>query len=303
MKKSLIALACLSVCTLLVGCSSPQAEAIQILENQLTRVENIVGNGSISTLSQISSNGSFDLNTEQSSLQRQKHYSYENMLKEDSLRNDISAMVSCIKNCTEKELKLTKNQASAIKKLSSNIAKNTTSFNSTTGSAQTNANKILKNLKTNNNINLTEIDSNYLSLSNDMNERYAYMSNIYSNLEKIHSLLDCDNCGTIEKNGSTEDCEECKQESSSSQNTQKNIDTFENTARRNIFSPQVAPEICPNCPTNNYYSQPYNNQFNYGRNTDSFYPRRRNIDSYRPQPAYNGSYNFYQNGYYNYPSI
>ena len=300
MKKYFIALCCLSACTLLIGCSSPQAEAIQSLENQLTRVENIVGNGNISTLSQISSNGSLDLNTSQSSLQSQKHYSYENMLKEDNLRNDINSMVACIKNCAKKDLKITKNQANLIKQLSNNIAKNTTSFNSTTSPTQSNANKIAKSLKSYSDLNLAEIEGNYLSLSNDMNERYAYMSNIYSNLEKIYTLLDCDNCTQTEANIS-ENCEKCNQQQTQEEASKKNIDTFENTAKTNRQLPPNNQFNCPNCPTNNYYSTPpYNNQFNYGRNTDSFYPRMRNIDTYR-QPINYHNYPAYQNGYYNYP--
>ena len=303
MKKSFIALLCLSACTVLVGCSSSQAEAIQTLENQLTRVENIVGNSNITALSQISSNGSLGLNTAQSTLQTQKHYSYENMQKESSLKNDISSMVSCIKSCTNSNLKLTKNQANLIKQLSSNIAKNTTSFNSTDATTQSSANRIAKSLKSGKVLNLIELEGQYLTLSNNMNERYAYMSNIYSNLEKIYSLLDNNNCESDQKNSPSDNCETYQHEDEK-QFSNKNIDTFENTAKNNQQTSQNQPLNYQYAPQNGIYPPPtYTNQFNYGRNTDSFYPRRRNIDSYRPQPAYNGSYNFYQNGYYNYPSI
>ena len=301
MKKSFIALFYLAACTLLVGCSSPQTEAMQSLENQLTRVENIVGNSAISNLSQISSNGNIDANTTQSSLQRQKHYSYENMRREDNLKSDISTMVACIKKCTKNDLKLTKNQASLIKQLSNNIAKNTTSFNSTTSHTQTTANKVAKSLKSYSDLNLSELEGNYLTLSNDMNERYAYMSNIYSNLEKIYTLLGCDNCSQAD-DSSCKNCEEGEQAPSTNQPSTKNIDTFENTAKNNTPLPQSNANFCPNCPPNNIAPPPYNNQFNYGRNTDSFYPRLRNIDSYRQPINYNG-YPQYYNGYYSYPSI
>jgi len=320
MKKKIIALSLLSLSPLLVGCSSQQTQAIQTLESQLTRVENIIGNGSVSNLSQISSNGNFDMNTSQSSLQKQKHISYENMLKEDSLRNDILSISACIKKCTKKEYKLSKNQAALIKQLSNNIARYTTSFDSTTTYTQTNANKILKSQGSNKELNLAETEGNYLSLSNNMNERYAYMSNIYSNLEKIYNLLDCNSQCDCDTTNNTTSCENCEKSpdiddnniKNTDENSMKNIDTFANSAKENKTAQNnMIPQnninhqnYCPNCPPNNFYAPPYynNSQFNPNRNTDSFYPRLRNIDSYRQPITYNG-YAPYQNGYYNYPAI
>ena len=130
-----------------------------------------------------------------------------------------------------------------------------------------------------------------------MNERYAYLSNIYANLEQAHKILGCcssDECAT---DGTTSP-------SQTENKSFKNIDTMDNKKIDAAYNNSTAPNNMTNNGYNNYrpntnnpnFYPPYNQRFNPNRNTDTFYPQGRNIDTYRFNP--NG-YNGYNGYYYN----
>ncbi|MBO5394621.1 MAG: hypothetical protein J6A28_01795 [Clostridia bacterium] len=307
MKKSHILLLVLSSALLLSGCATQESQAKDILSSQLDRIERSVGDTNMAEVSEVSPYSEFDANATPYTIQYFKAAAYQNMQKEEALRQDILKLNACLKACTEKPYNLTKSSASAVKELSANIKKYAECLIETKESLKENVKKIKKYLKTADNVNLTAAESGYITLNNNMNERYAYMSNIYSNLEQIYHLLGCNEC--------CDDCTEPNEtftpEQLQAQNTldetqatrqdrpnanSSNIDTFERK-ESNADLPQQPHSH------NNYippaYNSPYfynynNGPFNPGRNTDSFYPRGRNIDTYRfnPNNPYNNYYGY-----------
>lgn len=302
-KTSLLVL--VASCTLLFcGCnSSNETQALHQLSTQLESTTKTIESTSTLEVAEVSPNTTFDANSTFSSFQRYKTTSYQNMMKEESLRQDILSLSSTIKSCTEKEYKLSKPQIKAIVSLSNNIAKYTNHINETKPYIKSSVKKIKNATKSTENIKLDEAECFYITLNNSMNERYAYMSNIYSNLEQIYNILDCcQNCcddssqNYVAEQKTTETSFPDKQD----QPISKNIDTFTNTAKDIPHEQEPiygSPSHVPNRPDayNRYLGR---GPFNPNRNTDSFYPRIRNIDTYRFNP--NNYYNeYYNNSFYN----
>lgn len=308
MKKLFLPLFCLSA-IILTGCNSNQTQALNSLKSQLDRVNSVVSSTSTSEVIDVSPNTTYDANSTASSLQSFKATSYENMLREESLRQDILSLNGHLKSCFNKKYKLGKEKTKAISQLTNNINKYLTSLSNTKDGIKNNVKKIQKNLKSSKNLNLDQAESSYISLNNSMNERYAYMSNIYSNLEQIYNLMNC--CNNDCLNEQTEQNNEKENNGRSS----KNIDTFINSndqAPQNLTTETQPPVVQTplNQPLqypaqNGFYNNGYGNAyygynrgiFNPNRNTDTFYPRMRNIDTYRYSPNYYN--NFTYNEYYN----
>lgn len=292
MRKSLLVLA-LSASLLLAGCTANSSQTLNQLSSQIDSTAAFVETTSSSEVSTVSPSIEFDANSTPSNIQTYKATAYQNMIKEESMRQDILSISAAIKSCTGSNCKLTKSQTKAITTLNNNLNKYTTQLKNTIPYVKSNVNKITKSLSLGENGNRAEAESYYISLNNNMNDRYAYMSNLYANLQEIYNIVCCCNCQQNENN--------CQQEEITTQEStpvgdNSNIDTFTNSANNTppaIPTPSIQPA------SYNGYNYTYNRgTFNPDRNTDSFYPRIRNIDTYRinPNSYYNGYYN---NGYYN----
>ena len=343
MKKKLLifSLATLSLFTF-TGCTNNQTKAITTLENQTKRIDSVISNSSSDDISSVSPSVSSE-NIGYSIIQSHKANSYNNMTRENQLKQDVLSLNSSLKTCLNDNLKLSKSKVSAIKTLASNISENLSKYNETKSQVKKNVKNIKQSLKVPN-INVVGAESEYISLNGNMNQRYVYLCNIYDNLEQAYFII-CDCCPnnstseqtqnntnqynqteiTKEKQNknsrfkknidsyapSTKETEKQVEKSNSNEKNTKdirNIDTFNN------FKPPIYNQNNTyNAPYNygynnmpmygyyNGYNNPYgyNNgyaysgyangfrRFNPNRNTDTFYPYNRNIDTYRTAPNLN----------------
>lgn len=292
MKKIFVSLLATSTALLLAGCSNnSDSQALTTLNNQLSRVDEIVSSTSSSEVSEVSPTIIYDNTTTQNSIQNHRAYSYSNMTREEKIRQNILALNGYLKNCTQNEIKLGKQKASAIQSLSSNISKYVTDLNGTKAEVKASVNKIKKNLNNVTKINIDEAESAYISLHNSMNERYAYLCNIYDNLEQACILI----CGSCDYCNNYDNCENCND--ISSQNTY-NSNSNNNYAQTNSNN------------NNNNYND-YNNNSIISENNNKSQDKKfkKNIDSYAPtndnsninninQQSYNyqtAPYNYYDN--------
>lgn len=321
---------------LLGGCANrSEAQSLTALENQIKRVENVVtinGNDDISSVSP----STFDLSG-YNAIQNHKANSYNNMTRENQLKQEVLSLNSTLKSCLQDNLKLGKAKANAIKKLTSNISENLSKYNDTKSVIKKNVKNINQNLKIPN-INSLYAESEYIALNGNMSERYVYLCNIYDNLEQAYILI-CDCCPnnnssqTAENNTPTTQSE-VKESTSKISRFKKNIDSYapsikiaEKESEDSSSSEEKNTKDLRNIDTFNNYKPPvysgyngYNNPYNYGynnmpingynnygyngygfnngygyglrrfnpnRNTDTFYPYNRNIDSYRVNPNLN----------------
>lgn len=194
MKKFLIPCICLISVSVLAGCSNTgDSKTITALNNQLSNVENIVKSTSVDEIAEVSPSVTLSSNEPYNSIQSFRALSNENMLREEEIRQKILNMNSVLKSHTSTKLKLTPKKSNALKSITNNLGKYSAHLNETKTRVKNSVNKIKKNLKVSN-INIEEATSSYTTLNSSMNERYAYLTNIYDNLEQVCILLDCP-CG------------------------------------------------------------------------------------------------------------
>ena len=295
--KKFIILFCVSLMLLFTGCTlGKESQAMQSLNDQIENIEKTISLTSTNEVVDVSPSISIDANSTTTSIQTYKATAYNNMMKEEAIRQDILSLTASLKSYTDQPYRLNTSQSNSIIELTNNINKNIHSIKSSIDEVKNNVKKIKRNLKDDNSINLEETECFYISLNNNMNSRYAYMSNIYSNLIHLHHLLDLQ-----QDESSNADDIPAKTNQSQHKNT-TNIDTFDN-GNENVSTSNVPPsQPQTNQPIFNPQYPPYNNYynnynyngapFNPNRNTDTFYARHRNIDTYRFNP------NNYYNGYY-----
>lgn len=315
---------------MLSGCSTnSETQSLTSLQNQVKRVENVVTTSSKDDISSISPATSLP-NSNNSIIQSHRANSYNNMTRENQIKEDVLALNSTLKSCLKSDLKIGKTKAKAIKTLSSYISKDLSKYNETKNQVKNSVKNIKQSLKVPN-INVIGAESEYIALNGNMNERYVYLCNIYDNLEQAYFLI-CDCCEKVptqnQENLSLQSQTEEKSTNKSfkfkknidsyttnnSQNkdteSQKNTERTEDQkviqSRRNTdtFNNYIPPH-----PNNNFHNIPYGYGYNqpyayngyaynrygangYGRynpnrNTDTFYPYNRNIDTYRTYPNYN----------------
>ena len=368
----------------LSGCgNSQQTQALTGLNNQITRVENIVSSTSTSEVSPVSYQSFNALKESQkaSILNDSKINSYENMMQEESLRQDVLSLCGIIKGGKNKKYKMTSSEVKSLNSLNDNLSKYTSYLNNTKSFVENNVKKI-KKYSSINSIDATLAQSSYLSLNNLMQERAMYLNNLYNTMLNVLDILD----NSEVKNNETTNTNSDKQTdfNNYSQNksiTSKNYDYYKNTNNQNIENNKNKTTEYNSKNENNeinhnfdekdkhkhhkhwnknidsYINQnnnvqtleenqnnlnnnstatpiaryPFNNNsngaysqgiyngyngygyngtrnwlFNSGRNTDTFYPQLRNIDTYRFNPSfYNNLYNsqILNNGNYGYNEI
>lgn len=364
MKKFVFSLALVLACIPIAGCSTTSdANTLNALNNQLSRVENIVQTTSSTEVNSVSPYISKSATS--NDLSSYKSEAYFNMTREENLRQDVLSLNSKLKN-SQNQYKLGKQKCVALNTLTSNLSKYLNYLNNTKSEVKNNVNTITKYSK-GNTYNTQIAKSSYTALSNLMNERIVYLDNIHATLGEIEIILNgakisttiteketnniseqnnvthekeitnCDDC----KNDATErDCKNCDNDNkinnnkttefNSKQHTifQPNIDTYSSKANektqenntsikndntetktnqtQNINQPAINnyPVNYPSVPPTNYGMNGYNypvygygygynnwgmNRFNPGRNTDTFYPYMRNIDTYRLPPNFNNA--------------
>lgn len=301
MKKLVLSTVCGLMCLTLVGCSSSsQSKAITDLSSQLERMQNTVSSISTSEVydvtpmsyNYLSSSNNSDVAGRTSTLMQN---SQNALATHENLRNQINASCATLKATLGQKYNLTKNQKNAIKTLTSALSKYNTEISNKSAGIK-NATQIIKKYKNYDNINADQLNVGYTALNNEMKERIALFSNVLSTIDQVESVLN---------SARQEDTD--SQTNTQTSGTAKNIDTYRPSGT--TTEPQTV-EYQNQMPANqnvNYgYDQNYNyagtnngywnngygyyrnNGLNPGRNTDTYLPRYRNIDTYRPiRPAPN----------------
>lgn len=300
MKKLVLSTVCGLMCLTLVGCSSSsQSKAITDLSSQLERMQNTVSSISTSEVydvtpmsyNYLSSSNNSDVAGRTSTLMQN---SQNALATHENLRNQINASCATLKATLGQKYNLTKNQKNAIKTLTSALSKYNTEISNKSAGIK-NATQIIKKYKNYDNINADQLNVGYTALNNEMQERIALFSNVLSTIDQVESVL---NSARQEDTNS--------QTNTQTSGTAKNIDTYKPSGT--TTEPKTVEyqnQIPANQNVNYGYDQNYNyagtnngywnngywnngygyyrnNGLNPGRNTDTYLPRYRNIDTYRP---------------------
>ena len=288
MKKLVLSTICGVVCLTLVGCSSSQPQALTDLSTQLERMQNTVSSISSSEVydvtpmsyNYLSSSNNLDVAGRTSTLMQN---SQNTLATHENLRSQINASCATLKATLGQKYNLSKNQKKAIKTLTSALNRYSTEISNKSGDIK-NATQIIKKYKSYDNINADQLNVGYTALNNAMQERIALFSNVLNTIEQVESVLN-----------------NSRQEDTTSQINQtkkvKNIDTYNPAG---TTEPQTVEYQTPTnqnvnyqhnynyTGTNGYWNNGYwnngyyRNSLNPGRNTDTYLPRYRNIDTYRP---------------------
>lgn len=320
MKKLFLSLSCLLFLPIAGCATSNESNALITLNNQLDRVQDVVSTTSSTEVNAVSPYIASP--NQENELSMLKSEAYSNMTSEESLRQNVLSLTKKLKN-SDTKYKLSRQQSSAINSLTNDLSKYLNYLNNTKNETKKNVSKIQKSSSSRSfNEELTK--SSYISLSNIMNERYVYLENIYCSLSQISLILE---------DSATDDssiCDDCEITQTPAINRfHPNIDTYiknkdENTYSQNRENEDEASEISQNTdtmqnsqepvtpintknlpPINNFapnmygYGNPYQTYYspiNSGRNTDTFYPYMRNIDTYRFSPNYYSGYYGYNYG-------
>ena len=268
----------------MVGCgTSEKTKSLNQLTNYVSDVESVVDSTSSTEINSVSP---IAINKYASSrLQEDKNKSYTNMLREEEMRQDVLKMCNFVKSSIKNTSALTNGQAAAIKNLNVSLKRNSANLTNTKNAVKKAVNKLNK-YKTGQ---IDEAESSYVELDNLMQERALYLSNLQATLENVCEILG-NSCCDVQSNSTVQNTDENK----SSNTIKNNIDSYNTTVEKNNSNEaqQTGNEY--------YYTNPYNNKNNYyyannrrfnpNRNTDTFYPRVRNIDTYRFNPYGNGYY-------------
>lgn len=277
MKKIIISSFCIMMCLLLISCGNNNAKSIKSLNTQLDKmltVVNTTGNRNI-----------YDA-TSNEELLRQNYQNYNiqeefnnNINKEESIKNSLINSTHTLKNKLNEIKTIDEKKLIVIDDLTTHITKYTSYLNNT----KLDVDQYINKIKTNNKSNTL---SSQIKLQNIINERISYLINLENTINKISIIINNEfikndqpiykdnnyNINELDNHNNNELKEKIDENKKIN-----NIDTYNNESN------------CPNCPqvnTNNeaYRDYNYNNTFNPNRNTDTFYPRRKNIDSYRILP-------------------
>lgn len=295
MKKIILPLICSVLALSFTGCDmSNEKQTLQNLDSQLKTTYSVVYDTNANP-NLLNSSVFKDLNEENPSNYFKKK-TYKNEERENDVKQEVLGLASLIKSNHNHVCKLGKNKTNAIKELTTSLNKYTKRLAKTKVPTSQKYQNIKKYTSLQN-VNGELARTNFIELNNLMEERATYLFNLRDTLEGINVLLDesCYNGQSTQEQ--SEDFVENEQTNNTSNEDKKpsgilrkNIDTYNNT--RNITSSQNTnnqysyntPNYTFNNQVNNpnYYYRDY--RFNPNRNTDTFYPRVRNIDTYRYNP-------------------
>ena len=301
----------------LSGCSENDSQVMNNISSQIEKTSGVVNSTNSNEVNTVSIR--YDDNT--LPIIQVKNTAYLNMLYEEELRQDVLEMTAVLKMKQNKNYKLGKSKSNAINHLLKNVEYYTNNLSKTKKDVKEKVNDITKYTS------VKSVDGNlarssYLELNNLMQERATYLTNIRNALVEINNIIDDDKVfynqkadNLIENNTKTHNNELESEKNSpnvvkNDKETIKNIDTFDNSANDYANETQnynreleynkeynfIRPPYNQMQNNPNFYYNGYRNTlFNPNRNTDTFYPRISNIDTYRYNPYYNG---YWGNGYY-----
>lgn len=297
MKKILISALALTLTVALVGCgNSANSATITSLGNQLDETANTVSKIQTVTPSSVT----ISKNALENMANTDAEKTQNSLLNEENYKTAILLKTAQIKRCLNNNLKLSKAQISAVKDLTSNLCKYTNSVSYSKNELD-NTLKTITSLKKREDKNAEKITAKLNRLICNSNARSAYYENIINTLEQLGSYFECEEEIPSDDNTTLEDT---TQEETSNQSLTKNIDTY--LPQTDEEEPTIDKEYINYNPTNQYYRPTVYNRFerfNMSRNTDTYGPRARNIDSLYGYNTLNrnfgyGRFNGFNNGFY-----
>lgn len=313
MKKIILATMCSLLALTAVGCgTNNETQTLNDLDTKLDRVSTIVANTSTTEVNTVSPLEIDQFTqTTPTRLQAVRHNAYNNMVREEELRQEVLSTASYLKSNIDKKYKLGKSKRMALRSLTDSLETYVSDLAGTKLAVKNNVNKIQRYTKAEN-IDANRTRSSYNELNNLMQARATYLTNLQNTMYEICDIL---NESVVEED--TQEAPTSKQITDKTvkkhDTIRRNIDTYnnkvdqketksqENTNNNETINTSYYNNY-PNRPYHNYYNNYYNNFYNRGyrynpnRNTDTFYPRVKNIDTYRFNP-YNGNPYYYNNGY------
>jgi len=327
MKKILIGSVAVAMCVTLTACgTSANDVCLNNLGNQLDRTANTISN--IQTINptdlNITPNSLETIASKDNRLYSNVINTQQSLISEEYYKMDILNKTAKIKNNLGKDIKLSKAQTNAVKELTSNLTKYTNSVGYTRNEMNSTVKSIVSMKKdvTKNN---EKINAKLNRLACNSNTRACYYENILKTLEQIENELcinDFENhTHKNEKDNSNENNNSLTKNIDSylpkNSNDNENCDNCDKCDKnQNFNNVNSYTPIQPNPIANEgmiygggygnrfygnqygYYGNPYNsnnlnryNRFNPSRNTDTYAPFTRNIDTYR---------GYYGSGYNNF---
>ena len=337
MKKIIIGACAIGMCFVLTACGTSKNDAtLTRLGNQLDETANTISN--IQTINPteitLTADSLEKISAKESPypLYRNIRTAQESLQTEEQIKSIILNKTTNIKSNLSKNLTLSKSQISAIKELTENLGKYTNSISYSKNDLQSTA-KAINSLKKNVEKFSPQLNAKINRLTCNSNARSAYYENLLATLNEIENCVypyGYDNQMALYKEQNTQNqfntSQNTTNDTNESENKQgiKNIDTYQQTTNNYTNCNDCDDKNCENC-TNQpqqpqYYNQyatpyglrnhyPYNysaitpySQFNPNRNTDTYGPTLRNIDTYGNNYAYNGINNYpvYNNAYNNF---
>lgn len=277
----------------LVGCgSSSQDNAIKNLSSQLDRVTNTVGSMTTSqyaTLAPTSYNvNDYTKSNNQygyvgSQISKMQASAYE----QESLQDLLLTKSATLKAELNQKLKLNKEQIKALNGLTNSISKYATNLNSTKSDINNSVKMIRKNSC--NNCQNEQIGAYYQSLNNHLDARLCYFRNLLNTMDQIENIIGCPNCNKTQNQNETNNVIQENTNQTPIVDNQpivNNVNGYNNGYNNGYYN-------------NGYYNNGYNynRTFNPSRNTDTYRPGIRNIDTYRANPNQNPVGNGYNYRY------
>lgn len=335
MKKIFLGVMAVTLSLALTACgTSANSATITNLGNQLDETANTVSN--IQTVNPTDLNLTKNMLETMSNASNSKLYSnayntQQNLINEEYYKTDILKKTANIKNSISKDIKLSKAQITAVKDLTSSLAKYTNSIAYTQGE-MTNAIKSISSIKKNIDKNSDKINAKLNRLACNSNSRSSYYENLLNTLEQLETCLDVEDDTTSQNiqtlDNKTDNSDNASDTTDNEQDdTNNNIDTYR-PGNKKYKKRKYCPNCQPNYPSNfneninnaRNYNQLYNpnivnngtynnptvpygnvynrfNRFNPSRNTDTYGPTMKNIDTYGYNAANNG-YGYGMNGLY-----
>lgn len=305
MKKFLLTTLALGSCLMLASCGSSSDEAaIQGLNNQLDRLNNVVTNSAVISANDLSLSTYNNQNGDLSRLNGIYQKTSVAISKQNDLREKILEKTAIVKKqLSQNEFSLAEN-LNAVKELTNSVSKYTTKL-ANTNNEYRKTSKSISRMKNNTNTLTVDLNSKYAKLSSCAETRSCYLTNLLNTLDEIQNILGYtsaeqnqepanqlyENTGKWVKNGY---CHNCDNETINDVARDGNgvivNPNYNQFPERNFNIPSR--EFMPNnMPANQYYYNnfgQYPNSFNPNRNTDTFAPNYTNIDTYRNYGYGNG---------------
>ena len=311
-KKIILSTICGGLALLMVGCStSSSAQTTKDLSTQVERMQKTVTGISTSAVYDVTPSNYLysqpysETNTSESRLKALMTNSQSAFAEHEALRNEIMNRSATLKSALGQKYKLSNSKVKALKTLTSTISGYSSDITNTTHMIKS-ATGYIKRNKTNQNLSADNLNVGYTQLNNELEKRITYFKNVLSAFDQVESILNS-SLSNEEKNSSTETQTQQYTQDNNSNPAQtsrftKNIDTYvTNPGNENVVNQNNSTAYNQAYRYNGYGNNGYGyngygynrfygygrgfSPFNPSRNTDTYLPTRRNIDTYRPNTA------------------